>query len=183
MVDERLDVFHRPLLGRRRGQSMVRLVRSGRHVLYALPDNAQTLANLLDAHQGAVEHIAVLRRRHIEFELVVAAVGPLLAQVPVAPRGSERRPRYAPVKPLGCGIGADADGAALQDLVLQRHLFVVIETFRHVVDEVEDHPVPTFGQVLGDAADPEPARMHASARDRLDDGKETFPVREHVQNR
>src|SRR5512135_3840789 len=52
MPDQRLDVGERPLLERRSRQRVPRLIVPGGHVLDALLDDPQALADLRDAHQG-----------------------------------------------------------------------------------------------------------------------------------
>src|SRR6185312_8033591 len=67
--DEGLDVVHGPLLERRRGESMERLVGTGRHVVGALLDDAQALPHLLDPNDRAVVAITVLGGWNVELEL------------------------------------------------------------------------------------------------------------------
>src|SRR6185312_12520577 len=69
MCDEGFDVVHRMVFERWRGQRMPRLVGTLRHVLEALPHDAQTLAHLLDAHCRAVVTVAVTAGWNVEFEL------------------------------------------------------------------------------------------------------------------
>ena len=162
---------------------MIRLVVPGGHVLEALVDDAQALAYLLDAHQRAVVAIALPGDGNVEVELVVARVGPLLAKIPIETAGPQAGAGDAPVDGLRRGVGADALGARLEDAVLHHDLVVFREPVRHVVDEVPHHALPALGQVVSDAADAEPARVHASAAHRLDDVEDALAVVERVEDR
>src|SRR5690606_603776 len=117
VMDQRLDVVHRAILDRRRRERVPRLVVAGRHVLDALLDDAQALADLLGAHGAAVEAIAVLGDWDVELELLVARVWPRLAEVPVEARGAQVRAGHAPVDRLLGRHRADADGAGAQNAV------------------------------------------------------------------
>ncbi len=86
----------------------------------------QALAHLFDAHDAAVVAVAVRRRRHLEFELIVAAVRALLAQIPVQSGRAQTRSGDAPLDRFARVVCADADRALLQDAVLHHHLVVVI---------------------------------------------------------
>ena len=162
---------------------MVGLVGAGGHVVQALADDAQALADFLHPHHAAVVAIAVGGQGHFKVELVVAAVGALLAQVPVEASGAHAGAGDAPLDGLRAVVLADADGAPLEDAVLRCHLVVVVHAGRHVVHEVAHHRVPAFRQVLADAANAEPGRMHAPAGDGLDDAEQPLPVGEHVEHR
>ena len=54
---------------------------------------------------------------------------------------------------------------------------------REVGEEVAHQPSQPSRQVLGHAADAEPARVHAAAADRLDDAEDALAVVEHVEDR
>ena len=59
---------------------------------------------------------------------------------------------------------------------------VLVEARRHVGDELAHHLLPAVRQVLRDAADAEPARVHAGAADGLDDAEGLLAVGEHVEH-
>ena len=68
---------------------MITLVGPLRHVVQALANYAQALADLLHTHCGAIIGIALVAQRHLEFELVIAAVGPVAAQIEVHASGAQ----------------------------------------------------------------------------------------------
>ena len=96
--DQGFDVVHRAVLHRRRGQRMIRFVRTLGHVVHALLDDAQALPHLLDADRRAVITIAVLARWDIELELFVARIGLPLAKVPFQAAGAKIRHRSRPTR-------------------------------------------------------------------------------------
>src|SRR5882757_8896059 len=85
MVDERFDVVHGARLWWWRGKRMVRIAWPARHTVDALLDNPEALAHLLDVYGRTIVTIPRAANRYIEFELVVAGVGLLLAKVPIQP--------------------------------------------------------------------------------------------------
>jgi len=135
MIDERLDVMHRPLFARRRRQRMVRLVVALGHVLQTLIDNPEALAHLFDTDPCPIVTVAPLRRGNIEIELLISGVGPLFPEIPIKTASSESRPGNAPVDRLLQGVGADPLGAGLENAVFHDDLFVLVEARRQVVEE------------------------------------------------
>src|SRR2546425_9568646 len=132
MGDEGLDVPHRALLQRGSGQGMIRLVRAGRHVLEALPDDPQTLPHLLDPHDRARVAVAARGRGDVELELLVAGVGALLPKVPLEAAGPQVRTGHSPLDRLIEGHRSDAHGAGLEYAVLHHDLVVLVEPPRQV---------------------------------------------------
>src|SRR6202142_508233 len=98
MVDQRFDIVHGTFLQRRRGQGMEGLVRAVRHVVDALPDDAEALGHFFFADHSPGITVAVHGCRNLEIELIISAVGPLLPHVPLKPAGSQTRPGYSPFK-------------------------------------------------------------------------------------
>ena len=77
----------------------------------------------------------------------------------------------------------DPDGARLHDAVVHHQPVVLVQPRGQVVEEVAHRPLPPVGQVLGDAADAEPVRVHARPADGRDDGvEEPLAVLEHVED-
>ena len=175
-MNQGFDVVHGALFGRRRGLRMRRLVRPLGHVVQALFDNAQALADFIDAHPGAVVAVAVAVHRHVEIKTLVSAVGAIPAHIEVHARGAQARPGDAPVQGFFAGVDADALGALFEDAVVHGHLFEVIEARGHPVHKIFDHGLPALGQVLGDATNPKPGGVHTPAGNRLDNPQQPFAV-------
>ena len=72
---------------------MIRFVRSIRHAVHALFDDAQALPHLLHTDQCPVVAVAMGGGGNIEFELLVARIGLLLAEVPLEAAGAQVRAR------------------------------------------------------------------------------------------
>src|SRR5262245_6386227 len=182
MRDQRLYVLHRAFLNRRRRQRVVRFIRPGGHVVETLLDDPQALAHLGHADDGAVVTIAAFGRGNVELELIVAGIGALLTEVPLESAGAQARAGHAPLDGLVQRVSAAADGARFEDAILHDHLVVLAQPPPHIRDEIADQLVPTPGQVLRDAADAEPARVHAPAADGLDYVEDALAVGEHVEH-
>ena len=135
--DERFDVVHRPLLERRRGQRMRRLVR-------ARPACASTHCSMMrrlcrissTRTTRAVVAVAMLSRSECRTR---TGRSPSTAASCGSPSRSRRRagpgPVDAPVDRLVQRAGADALGARLEDAVLHDQLVVLAQPRRQVVAE------------------------------------------------
>ena len=182
-MNQGFNVLQRVFLGRRSGQAVIALVGPFRHIVQALADDAQALPYLLYPHHRPVVAVALVADGHLELELVVAAVRAIAAQVEVHPRRPQRGAGDTPFQRLPGAVAADVHGALLEDAVIHGHHLVVIQARRHAVDEFPHQPIPAARQVLGDTADAEPGRVHASAGNGLDDAEQAFAVGEHVKYR
>ncbi|MNS46032.1 hypothetical protein D3C72_785150 [compost metagenome] len=184
MGDQGLDVLQGALFGRRRGEGVIRLEGPLRHVLHALLYDAHALADLLDAHGGAIVSIPVAAHRHLELELIVAGIRAPFAHVEVEAGGPQTAPRGAPGERLRRVVGGDADGATAQYAVAHGGLFILHQALGQPAQQVVlDEAGPAGGQIVGHAADAEPGRVHAGARDGLDDGVDLLPVGEGEEDR
>src|SRR6185437_5205938 len=175
--DQGLDVVHRALLDRRGSPRMSRHVVACRHVLEALPYDAQALAHLLHAHGDPVVAIPARAGWDVELELLVAAVGALLAIIPLQSRGTQPGAGYSPFERLLEAVLADADGANFEQAIAHHHALVLVEAAWQIADELAHHAVPALRQIGGDAADAKPPGVHAKAADRLDDLEHALAVR------
>src|SRR5262249_1966689 len=161
------DVVHRALFRRRSRQGVCRFVRPGRHVVEAITDDAQTLAHFFDTDDTAVIRVAVDRRRYVERNLIVASIWTAFAQIPVESSRARPGPGHAHWELFLRVVSTDADGTPLQIFFLHHHFFVVTKPRRQIVDKVAHHTAPTRRQILRDAADAKPTRVHAPAGNRL----------------
>lgn len=142
MVDQRLHVFlHR---GAGRGGDFVVLDTHGawRHLVQALMDDAQRLAELLHPAQIPIIAIAVHAHGDIELHLAVRIVRRALAYVPGHPGAAQHDAREGVVERVGGGHDADALGAPDPDPVVGQELLglvdAVAELGRPLVDVVEE---------------------------------------------
>src|SRR5580658_3462533 len=124
MSDQGFDIVHRAGLHRRRGQMVIRLVRTARHLLHALFDNPQALTDFLHAHPRAVITIAILRDWNVELELFVSAIGLPLTKIPIESGSPKISAGDAPLDSFVRGKRANAFGARLEDPVTQNSAVV-----------------------------------------------------------
>ncbi len=137
-------------------------------MLEALLDDLQALAHLAHLDHAAVVGVTVDRQRHLELEVLVAGVGACLANVEVATGGAQAGAGSTPLQRLLGVVGGNALGTADEDAVLQRGLFILGEALGHPVEEFAHQLVPAARQVVGDAADAVPGRVHAETGDGFD---------------
>ncbi|KAI3486306.1 hypothetical protein L1887_50200 [Cichorium endivia] len=127
VVDERLHALLHGGTRRRHELVVVHLDLARGHLVEALLDDAQRLAELLDAAEVSVVAVAVLADGHVELHLVVGVVRRHLADVPGDTRATQHDAGEAVVERLLCGDLADADGAALPDTVARHHLLDLVD--------------------------------------------------------
>lgn len=167
MMDQRLHV----LLHRRagRGRDLVVLDAHGawRHLVEALMDDAQALAELLHAAQVPVIAVAVDAHGDVELHLPVGIVRRALTYVPRHPGAAQHDAREAVVERVGGGDDADALGAPDPDPVVGEELLglvdAVTELSRPLVDVVEE----AEGDVGVHAAGADVGGVQAGAGDAL----------------
>ena len=98
---------------------MIRLVRTIRHAVHALFDDAQALPHFLHTDHRAVVAVAMSGGGNIELELLVARIGLLLAKIPLETAGPQSRSGDAPLDRFFRGEAADSFGACLKDAIAQ----------------------------------------------------------------
>src|SRR5579883_369309 len=162
---------------------MVSIAWAARHLVNALLNDAKALAHFLNVDNGAVIAVAGAADGDVEFELIVAGVGLLLAEVPFEAGSAKVRAGHAPFNCFVNGATAYALRAHFEKSVVHDGALVFVEARRHVFQEAAEHVVPSGGQVLCYSADAEPVRMHARTTDRFDNGKRFFAVIEHEEDR
>ena len=183
VMDEGLDVLHGVGLQRRRGQRVIGLVGPFRHVVETLPNDPKALAHLFDPHQRPGVTISGVGGRNIEIEVLVTSIGALFSEIPLETAGPQIRSRDPPLDGLVAGVGAHPLGARFEDPVLHHHVVVLVEPSRQIVEEIGHQALPPMWEIVGDAADPEPARVHASTANGFDDVEDPFAIHEHEEDR
>ena len=176
--------FHRLFhLGprRRRDLAIVDRNRAFGHLRDGLADDRETLAHFLDAHEIAVEAIAVLADRDIEIHFGIGVVGLGLAQIPGDVRAAQHRPAHAPVHRLFRGHDPDIDRALLEDAVAGQQNFDIVDDLRKGIGPGQNIVGQPAGQILMHTARPEIGRMQARAADPLIEFHQIFAMLEHPQ--
>ena len=183
MVDQGIDILQGSFFGRRGGERMVGFIRPLGHVLEALANDAQTLADLIDPYTAAVVAVAPVGGADLKIIILVAGIGTVFAPVPVESGGTQAGAGHAPLDRLGAAVAANPLATAFDQAVVHHQGFVLVEPGGHIVDELAHHLVPAQRQILGDAADAEPARMHSRSGECLDNAEQLFAIDKHVEDR
>src|SRR5262249_13905302 len=167
---------------RRRRERVIRLVRTGRHVVDALFDDAKALTHFFNSDDGAVIAVAMYTRRDIEVKMFVAGIWLLLPEIPLHAAGSKIWAGCPPLDRLFDSECANADGARLKNAIPENRTVVFREARGQIFNECEDQVVPTLRKILRNAADAKPVRMHPRAADCFDDFERTLAVVERVED-
>ena len=147
MVDEGFHVLFHGGAGGRRDFVVLDADGARGHLVQALVDDAQALAEFFHAAEVAVVAVAVDADGDVELDLVVRVVGLAFAHVPGDAAAAEHDAGEGVVERVGGGDDADALGPAFPDPVVRQQFFglvdAVAELGRPLVDVVEE----TEGQV------------------------------------
>ena len=122
-----------PISERGGGTNLWLFERTGpmRQLVQRLLDDLERLAHLLHADQVAGVHIAFGAGRDLEIVLLVAGVGPRLAQVPLDAAGAQHRAGHAEVQGiLRRSDLADAQRPVEEERVAGQQGFVLVDPFR-----------------------------------------------------
>ena len=183
VVDQRLHRRVQLVARRQHDLAVVGDPRLALHVLEpveALLDDAHRLAHLLHVHAVARVDVALGEHRHAEVDLVVGEVRLDLAHVPVDARRAQHRPGLAERDRVVGRQQPEPLGALEPDLVARQERLVVVDRLRHPVAELARLGVEAARDVLGEAADLEVARVHAVARDELEEVEDLLALAERV---
>ena len=148
VVDKRLHVLLHGGTRRWRNLVVLDLDGAGRHLVQALVDDAERLAELLHAAQVAVVAVAVDADGNVEFDLVVGVVGLRLADVPWYAGSSKHDTREGVVEGIGGRDDADALGSADPDSVVCEKLFGFVDAVAELSCPLVDVVEESEGKVL-----------------------------------
>src|SRR5215467_12891052 len=96
---------------------MLGVARTARHLIEALPDDPQALADLFHVHRRPVEAIAGPSSGYVEIELFVAGIGLFLPCVPCEAASAEIGSGHAPLDRFLNRAAADALRTRLKQAV------------------------------------------------------------------
>src|SRR3981081_4615678 len=156
MVDERFDVVHGARLWWWRGKRMVRIAWSAGHIVDALLDNPEALADLLDVYSRTIVTISRAANRYVKFELVVTGIGLFLAKIPIETARTQVWTCHSPFNCFLYGAASNTHRAGFEQTVAHDNALVLVDPGRQVVQEVSEQAVPSAWQVLGHTANAEP---------------------------
>ena len=157
VVDQGLHVLLHGSTGRRGDLEILDTDGSSRHLVQALVDDAQGLAELLHADEVAVVSVTVGADREVKFNLVVGIIGLALADIPRDTRTTEHRTSEGEVERIGGGNDTNAPQTLDPNAVIREHLLGLVKAITELggplVDIVEkadrDVLVNTTGADIG----------------------------------
>jgi hypothetical protein len=126
-VDEGLHVFLHGSAGRGSDLVVFDLYGAGGHLVEALVDDAEGLAEFLHTAEVAVVAVTVYTDRNVEFNLVVGIVGLRLADVPGDTGTAQHDTSEAIVESIGGRDDTDTFGTSDPDTVVGQHLFGLVD--------------------------------------------------------
>ena len=163
---------------------MIRFERAFRHVIEALLKNAQALAQLFYfQHHAGVAVRDATPGRDFEVEVFIARVRTPFTHVEVDTGGAQACAGGAPLQRLFGGIGCHADGTAFQNGVAQGGLLIGVQTLRHPLEELTQQAIPATRQIVRDAADAEPRRVHTEPGNRFHQIVNFLPIGKGEEDR
>lgn len=167
VVDEGLHVLLHGGAGRGRDLIVLDADGAGGHLVEALVDDAEGLAELLHAAEVAVVAVAVDADGHVKLDPVVRVVRLALAHVPGDAAPAEHDAREGVVEGVGGGDDADALGPAFPDAVVGEEFFGFVDAVAELGGPLVDVIEEAEGEVLVDAAGADIGCVKPGARDSL----------------
>lgn len=167
VVDEGLHVLLHG--GAWRGGDLVVLDADGAggHLVEALVDDAEGLAELLHAAEVSVVAVAVGADGDVKLDLVVGVVGLALADVPRDAGAAQHDTGEGQVQGLGGGEDADAAKTLDPDAVVRQHLLGLVESVAELRGPLVDVVEEADGDVLMDTTGADVGGVETSTGDTL----------------
>lgn len=167
VVDEGLHVLLHGGTGRRGDLVVLNLDGAGRHLVEALVDDAEGLAELLHSAEVSVVAVAIDTDWHIELDLVIGVIGGRLADVPWDSGSSEHDTREGEVEGVSGGDDTDTTETVDPDTIVRQHLFGFVDTVAELGGPLVDVIEEADGNVLRDTTRSDVCGVKTGARDTL----------------
>lgn len=167
VVDESLHVLLHGGTGRRGDLVVLDADGTAGHLVQALVDNAERLAELLHSAQVAVVAVAVLTNGNVEFDLVVGIVGLALSDIPRNARASQHHTGERQVESLGSGNDTNASQSLDPDTVVSKHFLRLVNTVTELGGPLVDVVKDTNGDILVNTTGPNVGSVETGTRDTL----------------
>lgn len=167
VVDEGLHVLLHGGTGRRGDLVVLDLDGAGGHLVEALVDDAEGLAELLHSAEISVVAVAIHTDWHIELDLVVRVIGGGLADVPWDSGSSEHDTGEGEIESIGGGDDTNATETVDPNAVVRQHFFGLVDTVTELGGPLVDVIEKADGDVLGDTTWSDVCGVETSARDTL----------------
>jgi hypothetical protein len=167
VVNQRLHVLLHGRAGRGRDLVVLDLDGAGGHVVQALVDDAEGLAELLHAAEVAVVAVAVDADGDVEINSVVGVVGLRLADVPGDTGSAQHDTGEGVVDGIGSGDDTDTLGAANPDTVVSQHLLGLVDAVTELGGPLVDVVEQSNGQILRHTSRADVGSVETGARNTL----------------
>lgn len=167
VVDEGLHVLLHGSTRRRGDLVVLNLDGAGGHLVEALVDDAEGLAEFLHSAEVSVVAIAIDTDWHIEFDFAISVIRRRLANVPWDSGSSEHNTREGEVESISGGDDTDTTKTVDPDTVVCQHFFGFIDTVAELGGPLVDVVEQADGDILGDATGSDVCGVETGARDTL----------------
>lgn len=163
VVDQSLHVLLHGSTGRRRDLVILNTNGAGRHLVQALVDDAERLAEFLHTAEVTVVAVAVDADRDVEFNLVIGVVGLGLADVPWDTGATEHDTRKAHVQRISGVDDTDPLGSHFPDTVICEQFLGLIDAVTELRGPLIDIVQETKGKILSYTTRADISRMKTGA--------------------
>lgn len=150
VVDQSLHVLLHGSSGRRRDLVVLDTDRTGGHLVQALVDDSQGLAELLHSAEVSVVAVTVGTNRDVELNLVISIVGLALSDVVGDTGTTQHDTSEGEVESLSSGDNTNAPQTLNPDTVVSKHLLGLINTITELSSPLVDVVKETNGDILVD---------------------------------
>lgn len=173
VVDESLHVLLHSCAGWRRNLVVLDADGTSRHLVQALVNDPERLAELGHTAQVAVVAVAIGTDGNVKLYLVVGIVGLALADIPWDTGSTEHDTSKGQVQGLGSGDDTDTTKTLDPHTVVRQHLLGLVDSVTELSGPLVDIVEQASGNILVDTARSNVCGVHASARDTLVEFLET----------
>jgi hypothetical protein len=167
VVDEGFHVLLHGSTGWRGDFVVLDADRTSRHLVEALVDDAQGLAELLHTAQVTVVAVAVDTDRHVELDLAVRVIGGALADIPGNTRTTEHDTGEGEVESIGGRDDTDTTETVDPDTVVRQHLLGLVDTVTELGGPLVDIIEEANGNILMNTAGTDIGGVETGTRDSL----------------
>ena len=167
MVDKGLHVLFHGSSGRRRNLVVLNSDGATGHLVQALVDNSEGLAELLHSAEISIVAIAIGANRNVELDLVISVVRLALSDIPWHTRTSKHNTGEGQVQCLGSGNDTNTSQSLNPDTVVSQHLFGLVESVTKLSSPLVDVVEKTNGDILVDTTGSNIGGVKTGTRDTL----------------
>ena len=167
VVDESLHVLLHCGAGRRSDLVVLDLDGASGHLVQALVDDAERLAELLHAAEVTVVAVTVDADGDVELDLVVGVIGLGLADIPRDTGSTEHDTREGVVEGISSADDTNTLGTADPDTVVGQELLSLVNAVTELGGPLVDVVKKTNGKILGNATRADVGSVKTGTRDTL----------------